>query len=645
MGIVRIEYENIKSLKNVFLTLTEVNVLLGINGAGKTNIQKYLNYFYNNLIGNSIEQDIFDKKNPYNDWIKIKVTYNLKDFKQMGENKPESEIIQQINAYMGNDTEEVTLIFTQYKDNTVRWSHPYEFRNLIKYLFPIYFIDARNIDLLNWENIWDLMGDLGQHRSGKETNLLEEIDNVLDKIYGEKYLKGYEELKKELEDNEFNIKSYKNSELFKQIYKIRFTGEEFNFKKNNLNFYSNGSNSFNYLKIFYLVLKQLHISKWRSPLVILDEPEIGLHPRVIDELTKFISTDCSRIQTLLSTHSSRVVRNSMLLNKANIFQINQDDYRTEIKKVKSFENTKLNKVVSDKEASYYFSPGILFVEGVTEYELFTHPIIKNRFPILERMEIFSYNSNNISLDISHPNQRKMNIPYLLLLDLDKILKYMPDKKRFKIVGDAYNPLKNKEIEKKENYLYGEKRFFQLLRKRIVGMTKKITYSYHDDTFTFKDNYFDGLIEMVTYYCKQYNVFPVKTTIEGVLINNKNYEMFYGWLISDESLYSKKDKLVEAYNKSKIVDYRINLLRTIVEGNLEPLFALKKSYLKPIPNGDIKDGYDIVLQLPKVKKGSGWVSAFLEYTYKKLKKEGRLKDFEYFFPELVDIIETIEIIME
>jgi len=645
LGIIKIEYENIKSLKNTFLSLSEVNVLVGRNGAGKTNIQKYLNYFYNNLLHNNISQDVFDKKNPYNDWIKIKVTYNLSAFRRMGIDKPKAEILNQINLNIGEDITEITITFTQFKNNTVKWSHPYEVRKLIKYLFPIYLIDTRNIDLLNWDNIWDLMGDLGQSRSENESYLLEGLDEVLEAIYGEKHLIGFEELKLEFESNEYNIKSYKNSELFKQLYKLMFTGEEFNYKKNDLDFYSNGSNSFNYLRIFYLVLKQLHINKWKSPLVILDEPEIGLHPSVIDELINFISNDCGRIQTILSTHSSRIVRNGMLLKNAYIFQINQEKHQTEIKKVKAFGNTKLNKVISDKEASYYFSSGILFVEGVTEYELFTHPIIKRRFSILKKVEIFSYNSNNISLDVSHPNQRKMNIPYLLLLDLDKILKYIPQNNRFKIVGDSYNPLKNKEIERKENFFYGDKRSLQLLRKRIEGITKKVSFSYSPYTFTFNDKFFIGLINLVTYYCKQYNVFPVKTTIEGVLINKKNYELFYEWLTRDESQYSEKNKFITAYHKSSNINYRLNILRTIVEGNLEPLFSLKKSHINSLPNSPLKDGYKIIDTLPKIKKGSGWVSDFLEYVYKKLKENEQLKEFEFFFPELADIIDTIEIIME
>ncbi|MDM5352030.1 retron Eco8 family effector endonuclease [Lysinibacillus sphaericus] len=646
MGISKIEFENVRSLKDTYIKLSELNVLVGTNGAGKTNIEKYISYFYDNLLSNKITNEVFDKKNPYNDSIKITLLYDLTKLNEIGKQPPNKEFFEQIKLYIG-EVNELKLSFVQYKDNTYKWSHSYEVRRLIKYLFPIYFIDTRNIDLLNWDSIWEIVGGLGQQRSMKESQLMEKVEDVLEDIYGDRHSKNFESLKNEIKSTGYNIKSYKNSELFTQLYKLEFKGEEFQYRNNSLDFYSNGSNSFNYLRIFYLVLKKLHTNKLKEPLVILDEPEIGLHPTLIDELIDIIANNNGKIQTVLSSHSSRVIKNCMVLDKTNIFQIRQKNFQTYITKVKSFEDNKLNRVISDKEASYYFSTGILFVEGITEYELFTHPLLKQKFPILNQIEIFSYNSNNISLDVSHPRQRRMNIPYLLLLDLDKILKYVPEKKKFKIIGDSYNPLKNEEICTKENYYYGPLRKRQTIRKRIEGITKKVSFSYNPDTFAFNDLYFKRLKILVKNYCNFYSVYPVETTIEGVLINFQNYELFYHWIISDQSNYKEKEKekIIEAYNKSKDVDYRLNILRTIVEGKLEPLVALKSEYINSISKGLIKDGYKIIVKLPKIKKGSGWVTDFINYVYKELEMKNDLKSFTKLFPELTDIIETIGTIME
>lgn len=640
LGILKIKFENVKSLKDSYLTLADLNVLLGRNGSGKTNIQKYLNYFYENLTENNIKTDIFDKENPYNDYAKISIQYNLRDFIRI--DNPEQDIFKQLNKIM-DDKNTITILLTQYKNNTIHWNHPYEVRKIIKYIFPIYFIDVRNIDLFDWENIWDLIGDLGQRRSEQEQNLPLELDALLQKIYGKKYFENLTLLKGELESLGYGVVPYKNSGKFKQLYKFNFGGEVFNYNDNKLEFYSTGSNSFNYLRIFYLVLNKLHLDKLKHPLVILDEPEIGLHPTLIDELIGFISMDDGRVKTLLSTHSSRVIKNSIVLSKVNIFQVSEQNNRTTIKKVKAFEDSKLNKIISDKEASYYFSSGILFVEGITEYELFTNKYIQYIYPVLKDIEIFSYDSNNISLDVSHPNQRKMNIPYLLLLDMDKILKYNDERNKFDVIGDSYNPLKNTNIARFEKFYYGEKRVIRNWRNRIEGITDKVEFRLDNNNFAFNDNFFILLKNLIKSYCNNYYVYPVETTIEGVLINEENYNMFYEWITNEKSNYREKEKVKEAFNKSNNTIYRINILRTLVEGKLESLVQLKEKHLTDSQDENVKTGYNIVLNLPRVKKGSGWVSEYLEFVYDTLRNRNALNNFNSLFPELTDIMKTLEII--
>lgn len=447
MGIEKIEFENVKNLKNIFLNINSLNVFVGINGTGKSHIQKFIKYFYDNMVSENITSDVFDKENPYNDYIKISIKYNLSTLLEAGESQRDQIFNEILDIIDENNNIVLTLI--QYKNNVIKWNYTYNQRKLIKYLFPFYSIDVRNLDLLDWENIWNVIGDLGQKRSEDENKFPKELDDILQKIYGKKYIESMSELDRELEKLGYGTIPFKNNEKFKQINKIRFDGEVFNYKNRNLDFYSTGSNSFNYLRVFYLVLSKLHQEKLKEPLVILDEPEIGLHPSYIDDLIQYIVECSGNIQTILSTHSSRVLKNSIIQNGVNIYQVSNKKNYTIIKKVKSFKDLKEKKVITDREASYYFSQGILFVEGITEFELFTNKNLKEIYPVLKSIEIFSYDSNNIALDVSHPRQRQMNIPYLLLLDMDKLLNYDNDKNKFIIKGDEYNPLKNDEIKKSE----------------------------------------------------------------------------------------------------------------------------------------------------------------------------------------------------
>lgn len=636
MGIIKVEFENIKSLRNVYLNLEELNVLVGVNGTGKSHIQRFIKYFYDNLTDRNIESDVFDKENPYNDYIRISIKYSLSNFLGISQNHRE-DVFNNILDLL-DDSNEIKISMIQYKNNTVKWNCTYEQRKLIKYLFPFYLIDVRNIKLFDWDNIWNVIGDLGQKRSNEENNFLQEYDSLLKNIYGDRFIQSISGLKRELEKLGYGIEGFKNNEKFKQLNKIMFNGESFNFNNRNLDFYSTGSNSFNYLRIFYLVLSKLHKEKFKEPLVILDEPEIGLHPTYIDELIKYITSCEGKIQTILSTHSSRMLKATIVQDKVNIFQISNEQNYTIVKKVRSFEDFKEKRIITDREASYYFSRGILFVEGITEFELFTNKYLKELYPELEEVEIFTYDSNNIALDVSHPRQRKMNIPYLLLLDMDKILTYNLNTKKFTIKGDEYNPLNNKLIEEKEWYYYGIYRVLLRTRNMIKGITRKIEFIPNSRNFIIDNDIYDKLIWYLKFYCRTYNVYPVETTIEGTLVTTSNFYIFYEWILSDSSTYPRKEKLKEIYEQNENVFYRLEILKHIVEGKTQFLLNLKEDIIdEHIYSEEMKSGYKMALSLPKLGKSSGWVSDFLEYYFRKHKS---IIHFKQAFPELDDIIRVL-----
>lgn len=646
MGIINIEFTNVRSLGNAYVDLSTLNVLIGKNGAGKTNIQKYLYYFYENLLDKRIDSEVLDKNNPYNNYAQISVTYDLKRFIDIGdkvENK-DNEFFLLINNLTGEKDSKITLTMKQNKNSDIVWNHDYYTRKLIKYLFPIYYLDIRSIDVYNWEDIWGIIGDLGQRRSKNESNLEHELKSMLKGIYGGKYIEYIDNLDKKISDLGYNVVSYKNSEKFEQIIKVKFGGEQFNFREKKLEYYSKGSNSYNYVMMFYSVLEIFSDSKIKSPIIILDEPEIGLHPTLIDKLIKYIYSIDKSIQSIISSHSPRLLKNVLINKDVNIFQVLEKNSQSFIRKVRNLENLRSKYVISDKEASYYFSDGILFVEGVTEYELFNNDNIRKIYKLLQNIEVFSYNSNNISLDASFPIHRNLDIPYILLVDMDKIMKYSESDKKFQISGDTFNPLKDSEIIYREKLMYGENRILSYYRSRIKGITSKVKFNYDPDYFIFDDKLFHTLRNLIKTYNKNYNVYPVNTTIEGVIINNHSYTLFYDWLIN-VSNYNDKEDLKKIYKTNTSTSYKVNVLKTIVEGNLEPLFKITDERIENCLIDDIATGYKQVLKLEKLKKGSGWISEFIDYSYDKYKNDDIKKKFNELFPELADIIKTLQIIME
>ena len=61
MALSCIYIENFKSIKAADFSLQQLNLFIGENGSGKTNILEAIDYFYSNLTTSNIRQDIFDR--------------------------------------------------------------------------------------------------------------------------------------------------------------------------------------------------------------------------------------------------------------------------------------------------------------------------------------------------------------------------------------------------------------------------------------------------------------------------------------------------------------------------------------------------------------------------------------------------------
>ena len=73
MPLTRLIIKNFKSIKNCDISLSELNVLIGENGTGKTNLLDAISYFYRNLTDSDISVDFLRKE---------KKTCNFNDFKK-----------------------------------------------------------------------------------------------------------------------------------------------------------------------------------------------------------------------------------------------------------------------------------------------------------------------------------------------------------------------------------------------------------------------------------------------------------------------------------------------------------------------------------------------------------------------------------
>lgn len=86
-------------------------------------------------------------------------------------------------------------------------------------------------------------------------------------------------------------------------------GSGFEKAGHNLSYYSTGTNSLQYISLYLNAIFHLTRSKLKEPLLLLDEPELHLHHSYIDQLCALLTAPHSSVNTIISTHSSRLLRN------------------------------------------------------------------------------------------------------------------------------------------------------------------------------------------------------------------------------------------------------------------------------------------------------------------------------------------------
>jgi predicted ATPase len=131
-------------------------------------------------------------------------------------------------------------------------------------------------------------------------------------------------------------------------------------------------------------------------IIIIDEPELSLHPQAQKRLAKFIAEKAKERQIILCTHSPHFLNWRDLAAGANVYRLRQDRYGIQPNRLSASTIASLNKLSSDwqkpqlldsvaKEA--FFADEVLFLEGQEDVGLI------GRFIELEGIEpiqLFGY---------------------------------------------------------------------------------------------------------------------------------------------------------------------------------------------------------------------------------------------------------------
>ena len=621
MSLKRLTIDNFKSIKHSDLSIAELNVLIGENGTGKTSILDAMFYFFNNLTETTIRNDIFDENNFFSNEVKITLYFDLSEFVKIS--KSNSDELDFADTQSGNQTrysnyyktiisiaaqttnKVLSVTLSQIKGKGIKWNYSYEERLIIKSLFPFFFIDTRSLDVTRWDYLWDILGELGKVSYDERKNIEIKVHDYL--------LNESEEMSKKLKgiiailsDSNVTVKAATSKEFAKNLSKVYFSGEAIRQNGKRLRYYSTGTNSVKYIELMLKAIDEIAKTKLKEPIVLIDEPEISLHPLYMDELSEVIANVSHKLQIMISTHSARLTKNLISdIEHTKIYSVKMINKYTSVRPMRRFTqySPESKYRVTDNHINAYFSRAILFVEGETELELFANPYLRILFPKLKYIDIFQAMSQTPLLNIMNPKLSHTDIPYICLIDLDKVIRFENNNK-IVLQKEYFTP----DNQKKERYLYKNKhdynQYLHHLRIRIEKMAEKLRIHYYLPFFSSKDPNLSSLINAIHSYLMYYNVFCFSTTIEGCLITDKSYDFVLGYL-RDKNKEDVFDSFRNYLSNLRDCD-KVNVLRIIFNGKSD----LLKTY-KNLKNAIPQREQDILEKVMVGKKTSGWISEFLD----------------------------------
>lgn len=667
MPLKRIKIENYKSIKHCDISISELNLLIGGNGTGKTNILEAINYFYNNISNTSIQENIYDLNNEFSNCVKISLFFDLNNFIKIAKSNTDSTFLdfadeKEESKYSNYYKTILTLtqksknnIFlvelTQIKGKGIAWNCSYEERSIIKSLYPLFSVDTRNLDITQWSYIWDILAEIGKvsnyERADMEKSILELVEGN-----GElsKKIKGIKEI---FNSAKVDVKRLTSKEFAKLLTNIYFSGEIIQQKGKQLDYYSSGTNSVKYIELLIKSIEELTRTKMKEPVVLLDEPEISLHPNFVDELSYSITDISQKFNMIISTHSARLIKNLLISSKnVCLYSVKLNQKHTVLEKMKKFPqySPKSKYRVTDDHVNSYFSKSILFVEGESELELFANPYLKLLFPKLKKVDVFQAMSQEPELNIMNPNKTKTSIPYMCLVDMDKALRYNISNRRFNLKNEYFKD------NEKEIFMFRNKKeistFLYHQKKRIRKMSDNLRVHFLKPFYSCVDPSFYEMIKAIKDYLLNYKIYAFSTTIEGALLNEYSYEFALSFLKENkkEDRFSEFKNIIDQYHKTD----RINLLRLVFKGKTDLLQEYKDI------KSNLKAEKSLVIENIMMKKASGWISEFLDnffeahsvwpenitpskferYIEDVEKKSKLIEEFKYNFPEIYFLIEKI-----
>ncbi len=741
MAIHSIRIKNLLSFEDVTIdTVKDINCIVGKNNVGKSNLLKLIKYFYSKIDGDRlIPPELYSNYEAYGS---ITIKYDVSRIKSivMKQNNKShflkhiynvlfsneikkvsndfEEFINMINSKRKKEKSFIELTLMIYRDDSIKWSIPdISARKLLSDLYPFFDIETRHIDLYEWDKVWNLVSRLNTFNIKDLSNddLLEYMNSKIST--GSNSYKNYVESVEKI----ISTKKYSYREKVLSYIKIGLKGHEFIYNGENLNKQSDGTNSHKFIEVLLNLLITLTRREYITPTIYIDEPEVGLHPKLseslISNLNKIFKSfekigtglETGKYKTpypkiFMSTHSPNILK-SVIKNfreKQQILHFSKSNNNSTIVSTLTsvFNDYKFLNLFSDNEARLFFSEYILFVEGLTEFEVFSNQKILDKFEVFKLVDI--YMSNGKKANEINPSYTNAAIPFKVVYDADVSIALNYNKKIITYKKGFYNLNKFCSTLSYQYFTNSKHKNININsiiknNDRVVGISNNYV-----EFNGFKNSNF---IKMINNLSKNDCVRFMETTIEGALINKKSVRYFEYWIvdllmdsfhfeysdniskqiiiqskmISDKkktnlevfnSMYTKdtpnytlsevEDAKVKRIKRKAIYEIRkyiksknfsdnekLNLYRVIFDGKTDTLLSRTNNFYPTYVGDEFKSAVKEIRtkHLKNIgflmNKTGGWVTSFLDFSIDKMECENQDEDFyiafSIVFSEISDII--------
>ncbi|NEG87241.1 retron Eco8 family effector endonuclease [Pantoea agglomerans] len=696
MSVKSIKISNLLSYNSLLINeIKDLNCIIGKNNSGKSNLLKLLRFFYQKIEGRKVLPPSLNSN--YSSFGSITIEYDLSRIKSIvtSSRSKKTDFTKHIyNTFFNEDrhkdlifpgqkeffSDSIKLTLFVNKDESIKWStSDYKKIKLIGYLFPFFDIETRHIDLYDWNKLWLLVSRLKSFKVEKLKT--DELIEFIDSRISENSL-GYKDYISKIQEITKTTK-YSYREKVLNFVRIGIKGQTFNIDGQDLGTQSDGTNSFEFINIFLNLLISLTRREFISPIVFIDEPETGLHPKACEELmlrlhdnfTSFSKTSTERQKgryatpypkILFSTHSPHITKITlkMFKERQQVLHFTKDAHNnTCFSYMRSqFSDEKFINTFSDNESRLFFGNFILFVEGETEIEAFSNRKLIKKFDFLDKVDIYK-TSSTVNLFNLNPNINNTSIPFLYVFDMDKAFDFKFSNKKaiinLKKNGElfSFKPTQLKEEIKKYERGFSDE-YKQIARSlKEIESFDNASFDYNKISHFFTDSsqlVIDKLTLAVSTYSSKKNIIFLSTTFEGCLINEYSSSLFFKWLSHEHQI--DVSSIINRLATSSAFSEKIliSFLRIIFNGKSEILtkFGQIESKEKS-SNRYTHHAARRVLKITeraflkygdKTDKTSGWVTRFLNFAIEEIENsepdEGFERKFSVYFPELYSILNKL-----